>query len=64
MIPLEIDQNACTGHGRCYDLAPEAFEPDEFGHGVVRAAASPDADRDSIDMAVQACPESAIRYVQ
>ena len=28
---LRIDAEMCTGHGRCYALAPEVFEPDEDG---------------------------------
>ena len=33
-MKLRIDADACTGHGRCYVLAPEVFEPDDEGHSV------------------------------
>ena len=33
-MKLHIDADACTGHGRCYVLAPEVFEPDDEGHSV------------------------------
>ena len=33
-MKLRIDAEACTGHGRCYVLAPEVFEPDDEGHSV------------------------------
>lgn len=63
MSRLSIDLDRCTGHGRCYDLAPDLFEPDDFGHGSVARV----IDRDVIDehaalIAVRACPESAIRF--
>ena len=60
---LEIDADRCTGHGRCYDLAPDLFEPDEYGHGrVVAGAALDETDEQRIANVVAACPEQAIRY--
>ena len=29
---LSVDAALCTGHGRCYALAPGLFAPDDFGH--------------------------------
>jgi ferredoxin len=59
---VAVDVEVCTGHGRCYALAPEVFGPDEFGHceilvpdGEVPAALEAQArtGRDN-------CPELAI----
>ena len=36
-----MDGDACTGHGRCYSLAPDVFEPDDDGHSVVKVADVP-----------------------
>ena len=57
-----IDQNLCTGHGRCYTLSPELFESDQEGFVVSRGT--------TVDVAVEseaaarraanACPEDAI----
>ena len=33
-MKLRIDAEACTGHGRCYVLAPTVFETDDEGHSV------------------------------
>ena len=33
-MKVHVDQEICQGHGRCYSLAPELFEPDEIGNGV------------------------------
>ena len=64
MSRLEVDHERCTGHGRCYDLVPSLFEPDDFGHGHVIASVRPeDIDADQARAAVLACPEQAIRFV-
>jgi ferredoxin len=60
-MKVTIDQSKCQGHGRCYSIAPELFEPDDVGQGqvigdgVVPPSAEPDAHR-----AVLNCPEGAI----
>ena len=33
-MKVHVDQAKCQGHGRCYALAPEVFEPDDIGNGV------------------------------
>jgi ferredoxin len=55
-----IDSEACSGHGRCYSLAPEVFEPDDAGNGVVISHDLPDDLRPQATMGVQNCPERAI----
>ncbi len=30
-----IDEERCTGHGRCYATAPEVFAADDDGYGLV-----------------------------
>jgi ferredoxin len=32
---VSVDAELCTGHGRCYTLAPDVFDADEVGHSVV-----------------------------
>jgi ferredoxin len=29
---ITVDAEACTGHGRCYALAPDVYAPDDRGH--------------------------------
>jgi ferredoxin len=63
MKRLEVDQERCTGHGRCYDLAPELFEPDDFGHGQVTPSVPPEQiDESKARAAVLACPEGAVHF--
>jgi ferredoxin len=57
---VRIDPDACTGHGRCYSLAPEVFEPDDYGHGKVILDEVPDELRAKAELGVQNCPEHAI----
>jgi len=57
---LRIDADACTGHGRCYSLAPELFESDEFGQSVLLGEEVPEGLADKAELAVANCPERAI----
>jgi ferredoxin len=57
---VRIDETHCTGHGRCYGLAPEVFGCDDRGYGV---APTEPITADLIDqarLAEQNCPEQAI----
>jgi ferredoxin len=57
---LNIDPEKCQGHGRCYSEAPELFEADEDGFGVVRAAQHDRLDGAVARRAIRGCPERAI----
>jgi ferredoxin len=59
-VRIVLDEAACTGHGRCYAVAPEVFDADELGHCVVKVA-EPGPDRvHSARQAVASCPEDAL----
>jgi ferredoxin len=55
-----LDAELCTGHGRCYALAPEVFDADDEGHCVVIAVEVPEALADRARTAVANCPERAL----
>jgi ferredoxin len=58
---IVIDADICTGHGRCYAIAPELFDADDDGRGVVLAdAVAPEAE-EAARRAVANCPERAVR---
>jgi ferredoxin len=58
---VEIDVDTCTGHGRCYELAPNVFTDDERGYGQVAAdVLHPDHVKEA-RAAMANCPERAIR---
>jgi ferredoxin len=60
-VKITVDDAACTGHGRCYALAPELFESDDYGNahelhdGVVPAGHEEEA-----RLAAANCPELAV----
>ena len=35
-MKVVINADACTGQGRCFGIAPELFEFDDLGNGVVK----------------------------
>ena len=55
-----LDTEKCTGHGRCYTLAPEVFASDDQGHSTLIQEEVPDSLRDKAIIGVQNCPERAI----
>ena len=57
---LRIDSEACTGHGRCYVLAPDLVECDDDGYGQVAKADLDPADDAQARKAVLGCPERAV----
>jgi len=61
---VHVDQQRCQGHGRCYSLASELFEPDEIGHGVEigDGTVAPGLE-DAARKAVLNCPEQAIDII-
>ena len=58
---VHVDESKCQGHNRCYSLAPELFDVDDFGNAVVigDGDVSPDLE-DKARLAVANCPEYAI----
>ena len=60
-LKVFLDVEACTGHGRCYSLAPAVFSPDDLGHCEILLAEPPEELRESTRRAVATCPEGALR---
>lgn len=61
---IVIDRDRCTGHGRCYAVAPSLFEADDDGYGQVVVDEVPAAAVDEARAAVLNCPEDAISIVE
>lgn len=59
---LSVDADKCTGHGRCYTVAPNLLTDDEEGFVTLRGSSMPIAGDQLADAeeAVAACPERAI----
>jgi ferredoxin len=57
---VSVDAERCVGHGRCYTLAPDVFDPDEAGHcNILVDDVSGELEQHALT-AEQNCPESAI----
>ena len=58
---LQLDNEKCQGHGRCYALAPDLFESDDEGYAVLRVDGEvPPGLEGAAQLAVDNCPEFAI----
>ena len=65
-MKLTIDAEACTGHGRCYTVAPDLLEYDDEGFVSVRGQTidvPPDLEASAREAALS-CPEGAIAVVE
>ena len=64
-MKVHVDAERCQGHGRCYALAPDLFEPDDLGNGSEVGEGSVPPDRqDTARLAVANCPEQAIEITE
>ncbi len=58
---VEVNSDLCQGHNRCYALAPELFDVDDYGTAVVIGDGTVSADlEEKARLAVANCPEYAI----
>jgi len=63
-MKVTVDRDRCTGHGRCYTLVPELFEPDDDGYGLTRGTTVPPGLEDRARVGVSNCPEDAISITE
>jgi ferredoxin len=60
-MKVRVDSDKCQGHNRCYALAPELFDVDDFGMAVVIGDGEVPSDlEEKARLAVANCPEYAI----
>lgn len=60
MTRVWVDAGRCTGHGRCYTLAPDVFDSDEVGHCAVLVDDVSGKLEAQAEAGEQNCPEGAI----
>ena len=62
---VAVDGAKCQGHNRCYALAPELFDVDEYGQSVVIGEGTVPSDLiEKARLAVANCPEYAISIIE
>ena len=55
-----IDTSKCQGHGRCAIIAPDVFDVNDLGKGIVLAEPCGEQFRAAAEEAAFSCPENAI----
>jgi ferredoxin len=61
LFTLSVDLKKCVGHGRCYDVAPGLFAPDDDeGRARILKKTVPQEELNLARLAVESCPEEAI----
>jgi len=63
-VRVQLDEQACQGHGRCYGSAPAVFESDEVGHCVVVTEDVAPEHQAAARLGVANCPEHALSIVE
>jgi ferredoxin len=61
-MKIRIDEDLCSGHGRCYSLAPDVFaarDDDGFGEVIGDGTVAPELEAQARKAAAN-CPERAV----
>ena len=62
---IKVDPDLCEGHNRCFALAPDLFEVDDYGLSNARDdGAVPPGREEQARLAIDNCPEFAISVVE
>lgn len=63
-MKIHVIADKCQGHNRCYALAPELFDVDDYGTATaINDGAVPSELEDKAHLAIANCPEYAIEIV-
>ena len=61
---IRVDPDKCQGHARCYGLAPQLFDVDEYGlSSVVGDGTVPPELEGKARLAIANCPEYAVEEI-
>ena len=65
LVRVIVDSEKCQGHNRCYALAPELFDVDDYGlaTAIGDGIVAPDLEHKA-RLAASNCPEFAISIVE
>jgi ferredoxin len=64
-VRIVLESDKCQGHNRCYALAPELFDVDDYGQSVLLVDGDIPAELiDKARLAAANCPEFAIKIVE
>jgi ferredoxin len=64
-VRIHLEADKCQGHNRCYALAPELFDVDDFGQSVLLVEGDIPAELvEKARLAAANCPEFAIKILE
>lgn len=65
-MKMMVDEELCTGHGRCAHFAPNVFRLDDDGYNADRGGTVeiPMGEEKTATMGMKSCPERAISIVE
>jgi ferredoxin len=64
-MQVHLDAEKCQGHNRCYALAPELFDVDDYGQAMLLVEGTVPAElEDKARLAASNCPEYAITITE
>jgi ferredoxin len=65
VMRVHLDAEKCQGHNRCYALAPELFDVDDYGQAMLLVEGDvPEELQDKARLAASNCPEYAITITE
>jgi ferredoxin len=60
-----VVEEKCQGHNRCFVVAPDLFELDDYGYAhATKDGQVPDDQVEKAQLAIANCPENAIEVVE
>lgn len=64
-MKIHVNADKCQGHNRCYVLAPELFDVDDYGYATeLNDGVVPDELVEKAQLAIANCPEHAVEVVE
>lgn len=64
-MKIHVIADKCQGHNRCYVLAPELFDVDDYGYATAANDGNVPAEMaEKARLAVANCPEHAIEILE
>jgi ferredoxin len=64
-VRIHLEADKCQGHNRCYALAPELFDVDDFGQAILLVEGDVPAElEEKARLAAANCPEYAIKVLE